>query len=220
MSSQLQDQPRFRRLLLMVALVISLSITTGSMLFIVYRLASTATTDTGTAIVDADNYFDGATVIDPPRKLDDFTLAGNDGNPLRLSDLAGSVTLLYFGYTNCPDVCPTTLADFQQVKRLLGQAGANVNFVMVSVDGTHDTPDRMRRFLGEFDPAFVGMTGAEQEVRRIGVDFGLYFRDADEDVVNHTNSIFMIDQAGFLRVMFTYGSEPTVIAEDIRTLLA
>jgi protein SCO1/2 len=206
----------------MVGLVISLSITAGSIFFIFYRVTSTATIDSGAAIIDSASYFDGATVIDPPRQLADFTLAGNDGNPLHLSDLYGKVTLVYFGYTNCPDFCPITLGDFMQVKALLNEKAEDVNFLMVSVEGTIDTPDRMRRYLGEFDPDFLGMTGAEEEVKRIGVDFGLYFaeNETDEQLVDHTSSIFMVDQQGALRTVFTYGTEPEVMAEDIDELLA
>lgn len=222
MSGELQESRRPSRLLLMAALIISLSVTAGSIFFIFYRITSTATIDSGAAIVDSASYFDGATVIDPPRKLDDFTLAGNDGNPLRLSDLYGKVTLIYFGYTNCPDFCPITLGDFMQIKSMLDDKADGVNFLMVSVNGSIDTPDRMRRYLSEFDPEFLGMTGAEEEVKRMGVDFGLYFgeNETDDQLVDHTSSIFMVDQEGALRTVFTYGTEPEVMAEDIDELLA
>ena len=117
------DEGRARRPLrpaLLAALIISLSITIGSLLFIVWRIASPPATVGINAFVDSDSWFDGATIIEPPRTLTTFTLAGNDGLPLSLGDLAGKATLLVFGYTRCPDYCPLTLADFTLVKAALG----------------------------------------------------------------------------------------------------
>jgi protein SCO1/2 len=218
MSSSTENQRP--HLLLMTALVISLSITAGSIFFIFYRL--TQATNTGTAIVNSSSAFTGATIVDPPQKLNNFTLAGNDGNPLSLSDLAGHVTLIYFGYTNCPDFCPTTLSDFKRVKTLMAANASDVNFLMISVDGTRDNPVRMHDYLGEFDPDFLGMTGAKQEVKRIGVDFGLDFDEQTGEpyTVDHTASVFMVDQEGKLRAVFTYGTEPIIIAEGIKGLLS
>ena len=220
MSSNTRNQPS--RLRLITALVISLSITAGSIFFIFYRLTQYNTTNTGTAIINSDSYFSGGTVLDPPRQLDDFTLAGIDGNPLSLSDLAGKVTVLHFGYTNCPDVCPITMGNFKRIKGLLTTDADQVNFLMISVDGSRDNPVRMREYLGNFDPDFLGMTGAEQEVSGIGVDFGLYFatnHDSSE-LVDHTSSVFMVDQQGRLHTIFPYGTQPIVIAESIKALLA
>jgi protein SCO1/2 len=222
MTSQTQESPRSPRRLLIVAALISLLITAAALFFVFSRLTNTLT-DTGSAIVDSENYFDGGTVIDPPRKLSDFTLTGNDGQPLSLSDLSGKVTLLYFGYTHCPDVCPITLGDYKQIKAALGAAADQVNFLMISVDGVRDTPEHMQRYLGAFDPAFLGMTGREDDLKRIGVDFGLYFRANTEQgenyTVDHTASIFMVDQDGFLRTIFAFGTEPDVITEYVRELL-
>jgi protein SCO1/2 len=87
------------------------------------------------------------TPIDPPRPLADFTLPSQDGTPLSLSALHGKYVLLFFGYTHCPDVCPTTLTDFVQVKRALGAAASQVRFVFISVDGERDTPPVLRHFM-------------------------------------------------------------------------
>ncbi len=222
MSSETQQPRKTPRLLMMVVLILSLSITIGSIFFIIYRI-STQTTDTGSAVIDANNYFDGGTVVDPPRQLSDFTLTGNDGQPLSLSDLRGKVTLLSFGYTHCPDVCPQTMGDFERVKDGLGADAADVNFVLVSVDGVRDTPETMQRYMGAFDPDFLGMTGTTDDLQRIGGDYGLYFRaNAEQDgnyTVDHTSGIFMIDQEGLLRTIFIFGTEPDVITGHVRELL-
>lgn len=221
MSSETQPR-KSPRLLLLVVLILSLSITIGSVFFIIYRLA-TQTTDTGAAVIDPDNYFDGSTAVDPPRQLSDFTLTGNDGKPLSLSDLQGKVTLLSFGYTNCPDVCPQTMGDFERVKEKLGAQADEVNFLLISVDGVRDTPEVMQRYMSAFDPAFLGMTGTEDDLKRIGGDYGLYFRANPEKdgayTVDHTAGIFMIDREGFLRTIFTFGTEPDVITGHVQELL-
>ena len=122
MSTETPPARKSSRLLLIAALVLSMAITAGSLFFILDRIINPGnTTSTGAAIVDSGDFFDGSTAIDPPREIGDFTLTGNDGQPLSLSDLRGKVTLLYFGYTHCPDVCPTTLNELRQVKRQSGQ---------------------------------------------------------------------------------------------------
>ena len=205
---------------LLAALVVSLSITFGSLLFIVWRLANPPATGGTAALVDSASWFDGATVIEPPRTLADFTLAGNDGLPLGLGDLAGKATLLVFGYTRCPDYCPLTLADFTQVKAALGELASDVHFVLVSVDGEVDQPLLMRNWLAKFDPEFLGMTGAREEVRRIGTDFGLYMGASDRSgLLDHSTSSFLIDRVGRLRTMFTVGTAPEVIADYVVELL-
>jgi protein SCO1/2 len=222
MSSETQQPRKSPRLLMTAALVLSLSITLGSIFFIIYRM-TTQTTDTGAAVIDPDNYFDGSTTIDPPRQLSDFTLTGKDGQPLSLSDLRGKVTLLAFGYTNCPDVCPVTMGDFERIKTMLDADAADVNFLLVSVDGIRDTPDVMQRYINAFDPDFLGMTGTADDLRRIGGDYGLYFRaNAEQNgnyTVDHTSGIFMIDREGFLRTIFVYGTEPDVVTGYVRELL-
>ena len=218
------EESRVRRPMrpaLLAALVVSLSITLGSLLFIVWRLANPPATGGTAALVDSDSWFDGATVIEPPRALANFTLAGNDGLPLGLGDLAGKATLLVFGYTRCPDYCPLTVADFTRVKTALGARADDVHFVMVSVDGEVDQPLRMRNWLADFDPEFLGMTGAREEVLRIGVDFGLYLGASDRPgLLDHSTSSFLIDREGRLRTTFTVGTAPEVIADYVIELLS
>ena len=206
---------------LLLALVLSLSITSGSLLFVVWRLANPPARGGSVALVDSDSWFDGATRVEPPRALADFTLTGNDGRPLALGDLAGKAVLLVFGYTSCPDYCPLTMADFTRVKAALGERAAAVHFLMVSVDGERDQPAQMRDWLAQFDGEFLGMTGAREEVRRIGADFGLYLATgAHHGLMDHSTSSFLLDQAGQLRASFTVGTEPEVIADYVGELLS
>ena len=160
-----------------------------------------------------------------PREVADFTLTSQTGEPFSLSDARGKVVLLYFGYTFCPDICPTTLADFVRVKQNLGSAADDVVFLFVSVDGERDTPEVIKRYLGAFDTDFVGVTGEEQEIRKIGVDYGLFFEKQKVEgtsasyLVDHTAASFLLDQQGRLRITYPYGIPPEVITTDILNLL-
>lgn len=110
--------------------------------------------------------------ISPPQSLTDFTALGTDSQPIRLSDLRGKYTLLYFGYTNCPDACPLTLAQFAQTKAALGDRAAEFNFVMASIDPQRDTPQAVRAYLDQFDPSFIGMILADEVLNPIADEYG------------------------------------------------
>jgi protein SCO1/2 len=209
---------------LLIAALVAGVVVVALLLFLVFNRLVNAPADTGAALVDPANAFDGGTRIDPPRPLGDFTLTSHTGDPLSLSDLKGKPTLLYFGYTGCPDVCPMTLGDYVRVKSALGDQADSVNFVMVSVDAKRDTPARLARYLGGFDPAFIGMTGDELTLRRIGVDYGLYFEIHDDGqtenyLVDHTASMFLIDPEMRLVTIYAFGTEPSVIAADLEAML-
>ncbi|MGQ9849318.1 MAG: SCO family protein [Aggregatilineaceae bacterium] len=163
------------------------------------------------------------TLLDPPKEVGDFTLTDQDGQPFRLSDLRGKVALLFFGYTNCPDVCPTTLAEFKRIKVLLGEDVERVAFVFVSVDGARDTPERLAAYVRAFDPQFIGLTGDDATLRPIARDFGVFYQrvNYESDVnylVDHTASTFVVDQQGRLRLVFPYGTDPAAIVTRLRAL--
>ncbi len=165
------------------------------------------------------------TPLDPPREVADFTLTSQAGEPLSLSDLEGRLVLLYFGYTFCPDICPTTLAELVYVRRNLGDQADEVQVVFVSVDGERDTPEVLRHYLGAFDESFLGLTGEEMEIRKIGADYGLYFEKREVEgtsadyLVDHTAASFLIDRQRRLRMIYGYGTPADVISSDIQRLL-
>lgn len=164
-------------------------------------------------------------LLDPPKELADFTLTSHTGEPLALSNLRGRPVLLFFGYTHCPDVCPTTLGEFKAVKRALGDAGADVAFVFVSVDGARDTPEQVAAYLSLFDPSFIGLTGDEEQVRAIGQDFFVFFErsagtTSDGYTVDHTAYSYLIDAEGKLRAIYPFNTAPPVVADDLQALLA
>lgn len=156
------------------------------------------------------------TVLNPPRIISDFTLTGMAGDPISLSDFQGRIVLLFFGYTHCPDFCPNTLSEYKQIERILGDESERVAFVFVSVDGERDTPPVLNTYLSAIDSDFIGMTGDEATLRRIGEPFGLYFEIRDDGLVDHTASTFMLDDAGRLVRVFSYGTEARIIAEVVQ----
>lgn len=167
------------------------------------------------------------TLIDPPKPLSDFTLASSEGGkPLSLSQLRGKPVLLYFGYTFCPDVCPTTLAEFIRVKKDLASRADQLAVLMVSVDPERDTPAVLERYMKAFDPSFIGMTSDEATLRRIGGEYGLFYQrqavsgSSAAYLMNHSAASYLIDPQGQLRMIYSYGTPHTVIAPDVERLLA
>lgn len=167
-------------------------------------------------------------VVDPPKELADFTLTNQEGQPLGLSDLRGKPALLFFGFTHCPDICPTTLAQFRQVKRDLGERGSDINYVFISVDGSRDTPEAVKAYVEQFDPEFIGLTGTEDEVRAIGGDYFVFFNRAQPEgtpsaagySVDHTAYTYLIDAEGKLRVIYPFQTPREMIVADIENLIA
>lgn len=165
------------------------------------------------------------TAIEPPRELINFTLPNQDGVMTSLEDFRGKPTLLYFGYTYCPDVCPTTLADLVSVKRDLEEAGYsdNANFVMVSVDPERDTPTVLNRYMQNFHEDFVGLSGDADTLRRIGSDYGLYVQKREvagtsaDYLIDHSAATYLVDEEGKLTTIYGYGINPDIIAEDLIT---
>ena len=164
------------------------------------------------------------TLLDPPKEVSDFTLTSDTNQPFHLSDLRGKVAVLFFGYTHCPDVCPTTMADFKRVKADLGDDAARVVFVFISVDGARDTPDRLATYVHAFDPDFIGLTGDDATLRAIAQDYGVFFQRVNYDnpdnyLVDHTATSFAVGPEGKLRAVFSNQSDPAGMAQRIRSLL-
>jgi protein SCO1 len=164
------------------------------------------------------------TLLDPPKTVTDFTLTSDANQPFHLSDLRGKVAVLFFGYTHCPDVCPTTLADFKRVKADLGDDADQVAFVFISVDGARDTPARLSDYVHAFDPDFIGLMGDDATIRAISQDYGVFFQrvnydNSDNYLVDHTATSFVVGPEGKLRAVFSYQSDPAGMAQRIQSLL-
>lgn len=159
----------------------------------------------------------------PPKAVNEFTLTGTDGEPFTLDDLRGRYTLIAFGYTHCPDVCPLTLTEFKRVKReLSAEQAAQVNFAFVSVDGERDTPDLLANYLSRFDPAFIGITTTNDRLMQETADaFGVYYEKRVIEgtqaayLVDHTASSFLLNPDGAIIKVYGFGTPPVEIAADL-----
>lgn len=153
-----------------------------------------------------------------------FDLTDDTGKAVTGRDYLGKVTLLYFGYTRCPDVCPTTLATLARAFQELGPQADGVRMLFVSVDPKRDTPAVLRQYVSAFGPEFVGLTGSGAQLdaltKRYRVAYRLGKPGPDGDyVVYHSSAIFVFDKQGRVRLLANYTDEPAVIAADLRRLL-
>jgi protein SCO1/2 len=161
-----------------------------------------------------------------PRAADDFTLPTSTGEAMSLSDFRGKYVLLFFGYTYCPDVCPTTLNDLQQMVKTLGPERAEeIQVVMVSVDPERDTPDQLATYLNYFDPNFIGMTGTVEDIQPVASQFGIFFErqpgsDNTNYLVDHTSAVTVIDPEGYVRIIFTTGINSDINGADMASDVA
>lgn len=159
-----------------------------------------------------------------PRALPDFHLTRADGGNLTQADWKGRWTVAFFGYTNCPDVCPTTLATFKQVWSKLHAAGIadKLRFDFISVDPERDTPEQLKRYVGYFGADFVGATGTDEELTRLTRALGLvYAREAASNgayTVDHSASAIIIDPSGREVGLFRPPFDATAIAADLEAL--
>lgn len=164
-------------------------------------------------------------VFDPPRAAPDFTLQGSDGKELNLNRYRGKVVALGFGYTFCPDVCPTTLAQLAEARRKLGAAADDFQVIYVTVDPERDTVAQMRKYLSAFDPTFVGATGTPAQLAALQKDYGIFASKVPNKdnpsmyFVHHSSFVYLIDREGRLRAMSPYGRSVDDVASDVKALL-
>ena len=153
----------------------------------------------------------------------DWTLTGMDGKTYTLQSFAGKVVLVLLGFTQCPDVCPTSLAELAQVMKLLGTEADRVQVLMISVDPERDTPDVLRAYVSGFDPRFLGLTGTAEQVKQAASSFKAYYAKAPTSnggySVDHSASFYLLDTKGEARVLLSNSMGAEAIAQDIRTLL-
>ncbi len=164
-------------------------------------------------------------VLSQPIAAADFTLTDQHGQPFRLSAQRGKVVLLFFGYTSCPDVCPTTLSAWKRVHEELGDEAERVRFVFVTVAPERDTPERLGLHVDLFNPDFVALTGTPDELGPVYEAYGVYYEKLETPgsalgyLVNHTSSGYVIDPQGDWRLRHAFGTMSADIAYDIRELL-
>jgi len=154
----------------------------------------------------------------------DFALTGHDGKPRTLADFRGKVVVLFFGYTQCPDVCPTTLSELAEVMKQLGPDAARVQVLFVTVDPDRDAAALLAQYVPAFNPAFLGLFGDADATARTAKEFRVFYqkqpgRTPGSYTVDHSAGTFVFDPQGRLRVYVSYGQGPEVFVHDIRELL-
>jgi len=160
-----------------------------------------------------------------PVAVPDFALTDHHGERFRLSDQRGLVVLMFFGYTSCPDVCPTTLATWRRVQEGLGEDAQRVRFVFVTVDPERDTPERLGLHVTAFSPEFIGLTGTAEELEAVYEVFDVFYQkeavpeSALGYLISHTATAFVLDGTGQWRLRETYGTTAEDIVHDIQQLL-
>ncbi len=163
-------------------------------------------------------------LIDPPVPAADFSLPAGDGATFTLAEQRGKVVLLFFGYTHCPDVCPTTLYDFQKIKTRLGEQADAVRFVFITVDPERDTVDVLEEYVTTFDPDFVALSGDLDQLEAVWQAYGVFRQKQDIGsaggyAMDHTARVYVIDAQGNLRLTFPFGMAAEAMADDLIHLL-
>ncbi len=153
-----------------------------------------------------------------------FTLTDHNGQSRSLSDFKGKVVVLFFGYTQCPDVCPTSMTELAEVKRLLGADGDKLQGVFVTVDPARDTTELLKLYMANFDSTFVAFVPTADELADVAKQFKIYYKKQEGKTptsytIDHSAGSYVYDTQGNVRLYSRYGSGSKVLAQDIQTLL-
>ena len=154
----------------------------------------------------------------------DFDLPDANGRRRTLADFKGRVVVVFFGFTHCPDVCPTTMLELAEVKKSLGPDGERVQGVFITVDPERDTPELLRPYVNNFDPDFVALRGTPEETAALAKNFKVFFakvpgKTEGNYTMDHTAASFVFDPKGKIRLYTRYGSGAEVLKSDLRMLL-
>jgi protein SCO1/2 len=153
----------------------------------------------------------------------DFQLTDFNGQPRRLSDFKGQVVMLYFGFVQCPDVCPTALSRAAAVQQQLGPSAADLQVIFVTVDPERDTPELLREYMAAFDPSFLALTGSAQAIQATADEFRAYYKKVPTGssyTMDHTALSYVFDRQGRIRVVLRHEQSAADYAADIGRLLA
>ena len=153
-----------------------------------------------------------------------FALPDQNGTPRTVKDFAGKVVVVFFGYTQCPDVCPTTMAELAQVKKLLGPDGDKFQAIFITVDPERDTPELLKAYMGNFDPIFLALRPPLAELPELAKSFKLYYKKVEGKTpgsytMDHSAGSYVYDTQGRIRLYSRYGSGAEALASDIRLLM-
>ncbi len=154
----------------------------------------------------------------------DFALTDHNGQPRTLKDFAGKVVVIFFGFTQCPDVCPTSMAELAEIKKLLGKNGDKLQGLFITVDPERDTPTVLKAYMANFDPSFLALYTTPDKLIALTKDYKVYFKKVDGKTptsytMDHSAGSFVYDTQGKLRLYTRYGTGAKPLAQDIDVLL-
>ncbi len=154
-----------------------------------------------------------------------LALAGHDGKPHSLAEFKGRAVVLFFGYTQCPDVCPVTMGGLRELMTTLGADAQRVQVLFVTIDPERDTPQLLAQYVPAFHPSFLGLYGDAAATAKVAAEFKIFYRkqagaDPASYTVDHTAGAYVFDPSGRLRLYFRHGETPERMAQDLRRLLA
>lgn len=154
-----------------------------------------------------------------------LALTDQDGKARTLEEFKGKVSVVFFGYTQCPDVCPATLAELAQVKKSLGKDGERLQGIFVTLDPKRDTQEVLKAYMANFDPSFVALHGTPEQTKAAAQEFKVFFatspgKTESSYTVDHTAGSFVFDARGKVRLFVRYGSGAEALAADLKVLLA
>jgi protein SCO1/2 len=154
----------------------------------------------------------------------DFALADHNGQLRRLKDFQGKVVVVFFGYTQCPDVCPTSMAELAEIRKMLGADGDRLQGLFVSLDPERDTQQVLKAYMGNFDPSFLALRPELDKLPQLARDFKIFYKKVDGKTpasytLDHSAGSYIFDPQGRVRLYSRYGSGAAGLASDIRLLL-
>jgi protein SCO1 len=178
----------------------------------------------GVSLLSKPDSFRGTTYAEPYPVAPEIELTRASGTGFQLSEMRGKVVALFFGYTSCPDICPTTMAELNQALEKLGERSDQVQVLFVTVDPQRDTPERVQEYVNHFNSKFIGLSGSEPELAKVWNDYGVFRQVVDGTsaagyLVDHTARVTLIDQQGNLRVSFPFDTPVVDVVHDLDLLL-
>ena len=172
----------------------------------------------------------------PPHRFNGIDLTGAqyarqlnlpdfDGKPRTLADFKGKVIAIYFGYTQCPDACPTTLVEMATVAKALGPDAARLQVVFISVDPARDTAALLKNYVTNFNPAFLALRGDEQQTKATAAEFKIFYEKVpgktdDTYTIDHISGVYLLDTQGHVRLFEKQDMDPALVTADVKALLA
>jgi len=155
----------------------------------------------------------------------DFALTDHNGQPKSIRDFAGKVVVMFFGYTQCPDVCPTSMLELAQVKKLLDKDGERLQGLFVTIDPERDKPEMLKEYMANFDPTFLALYTTPEKLAAVAKEFKVYYKKVEGQTptsytMDHSAGCYVYDTQGKLRLYTRYGSGAPALAADIKLLLA